>query len=33
VTGIDEGAKIALAEPGQRTRTKTSDGPLGALEK
>lgn len=33
VTGIDEGTTIALAEPGQRTRTDRSRGPLGALAK
>jgi RND family efflux transporter MFP subunit len=31
VTGIEEGATIALAEPGQRTQTTTAGGPLGAL--
>lgn len=31
VTGIDEGATIALAEPGQQTQSDRSDGPLGAL--
>ena len=31
VTGIDEGATIALAEPGQRTQPGRSGGPLGAL--
>ena len=33
ITGIDEGAVIALAAPGQRTRTAPGDGPLGALQK
>jgi RND family efflux transporter MFP subunit len=33
VTGIDEGAAIALAEPGQRARTGPSAGALGALPK
>lgn len=31
VTGIDEGAVVALAEPGQQRDTAGSDGPLGAL--
>jgi HlyD family secretion protein len=31
VTGIDEGATIALADPGQRTRSTGARGPLGAL--
>jgi RND family efflux transporter MFP subunit len=33
VTGIDAGARIALAEPGQRTAPGPSNGPLGALPK
>jgi HlyD family secretion protein len=33
VKGIDEGATIALAEPGRRTRNAGSSGPLGALGK
>jgi multidrug resistance efflux pump len=33
VTGIDEGATIALAEPGKRMQDATSSGPLGALGK
>jgi hypothetical protein len=33
VTGIEEGATIALAEPGKRTRNGASSGPLGALGK
>ena len=31
VTGIEEGATIALAEPGQAADTKGPNGPLGAL--
>lgn len=31
ITGIEEGATIALAEPGQPAQTSGSDGPLGAL--
>ena len=31
VTGIEEGATIALAEPGQPAESNRSDGPLGAL--
>jgi hypothetical protein len=31
VTGIDEGATIALAEPGQRPDSERGGGPLGAL--
>jgi hypothetical protein len=33
VTGIEEGTTIALAEPGKRTRSGASAGPLGALGK
>jgi Cu(I)/Ag(I) efflux system membrane fusion protein len=33
VTGIEEGATIALAAPGQRTSKAPGDGPLGALPK
>jgi hypothetical protein len=31
VSGIDEGVTVALAQPGQRSKTGRSDGPLGAL--
>lgn len=31
VTGIEEGAIIALAEPGRQQQTNRSEGPLGAL--
>jgi HlyD family secretion protein len=33
VTGVEEGTTIALADPGQRTRSTGSKGPLGALGK
>src|SRR5262245_6679315 len=33
VTGVDEGATIALAEPGRRTKNRRADSPLGALGK
>ena len=33
VSGIDEGVTVALAQPGQRTRTGRSNGALGALPK
>ncbi len=31
VKGVDEGATIALAEPGRRTKNTRANGPLGAL--
>jgi len=31
VSGIEEGVRIALAEPGQRKQNSQSNGPLGAL--
>jgi multidrug resistance efflux pump len=31
VDGIDEGVTVALAQPGQRTKSSQSSGPLGAL--
>jgi HlyD family secretion protein len=33
VKGVDEGATIALAEPGRRTKNTRANGPLGALGK
>ena len=33
VSGVDEGATIALAEPGRRTKNTRANGPLGALGK
>ena len=33
ITGVEEGTTIALADPGQRTRSTGSKGPLGALGK
>ena len=33
VKGVDEGATIALAEPGRRTKNPRANGPLGALGK
>jgi HlyD family secretion protein len=33
VKGVDEGATIALAEPGRRTKNTPAKGPLGALGK
>ena len=33
VNGIDEGVTVALAQPGQRSKTSRSGGPLGALPK
>jgi HlyD family secretion protein len=33
IKGVDEGATIALAEPGRRTKNTRANGPLGALGK
>jgi HlyD family secretion protein len=33
IKGLDEGATIALAEPGRRTKNTRANGPLGALGK
>ncbi|HEY7189607.1 MAG TPA: efflux RND transporter periplasmic adaptor subunit [Vicinamibacterales bacterium] len=33
VTGVDEGATIALADPGRRIKNTRANGPLGALGK
>ena len=33
IKGVEEGATIALAEPGRRTKNTRANGPLGALGK